>query len=348
MRLRIIGNFAVQKWGYNVCMRTVVGVLRGGPSSEYEVSLKSGASVLSALDQEKYEPLDLFVSREGQWHLHGVPVLPERALSQADVVFNVIHGEYGEDGRLHEILDAFNIPYTGSSAAVSKLAFDKQRTKEAAALLGVKVAHGIVVDASKISDFDKTAQNIFRTFPHPAVVKPIAAGSSVGVTIANSFHSLMHGLERASTIGPKIIVEEFIPGKEATVGVINNFRNEKLYALMPVEIVPPKNHGFFSYDAKYGGETIERVPGNFSRDEKDQLIAIAKAVHEGLGLSHYSRSDFIVGKRGIYFLEVNSAPAVGLTGESLLPKALKAGGATLSQFVDHVLTLALKPNLETE
>ena len=95
--------------------------------------------------------------------------------------------------------------------------------------------YGIVIDASKMSDFDKTAQNIFRTFPHPAVVKPIAAGSSVGVTIANSFHSLLRGLERASAVGPKILIEEYIPGKEATVGVIDNFRNEKLYALMPVE-----------------------------------------------------------------------------------------------------------------
>jgi D-alanine-D-alanine ligase len=300
------------------------------------------------LDQEKYEPRDLFIARDGQWHLHGVPVLPERALRDVDVVFNVIHGEYGEDGRLHEILDAFNIPYTGPNAAVSKLVFDKQRTKDAVAAFGVKTAHGIVIDAQKISDIDKTAQNIFRTFPHPAVVKPIAAGSSVGVTIADSFHALLSGIERARAVGPHILIEEYIPGKEATVGVIDNFRNEKLYALMPVEIVPPKDHGFFSYDAKYGGETIERVPGNFSRDEKDQLIAIAKAVHGGLGLSHYSRSDFIVGHRGIYFLEVNSAPAVGLTGESLLPKALKAGGATLSQFVDHVLTLALKPKVETE
>ncbi|HEY5383432.1 MAG TPA: ATP-grasp domain-containing protein [Candidatus Paceibacterota bacterium] len=324
-------------------MRTVVGVLRGGPSSEYEVSLRSGASVLGALDQEKYEPRDLFVSRDGQWHLHGVPVMPERALRGVDAVFNVIHGEYGEDGRLHEILDAFGIPYTGSSAFVSKLVFDKQRTKEAAAVLGVKVAHGIVIDAGKISDIDKTAQNIFRTFPHPAVVKPLSAGSSVGVTIADSFHALARGLELARTVGPKILIEEYIPGREATVGVIDDFRNEKLYALMPVEIIPPQKNRFFSYDAKYSGETVERVPGNFTREEKEQLISIAKKVHEGLGLSHYSRSDFIVSKRGLYFLEVNSAAAVGLSNESLLPKALHAGGTTFSHFLDHVINLARRP-----
>ncbi len=324
-------------------MRTVVGVLRGGPSSEYEVSLKSGASVLAALNQDKYEPRDLFISREGQWYLHGMPVLPERALREVDIVFNVIHGEYGEDGRLHSILDSFGVPYTGPNAMVSKLVFDKQRTKDEVIKLGVKVAHGIVIDSAKISDIDKTAQNIFRNFPHPAVVKPLAAGSSVGITIADSFHALKQGIELASTIGPKILIEEFIPGKEATVGVISDFRNEKLYALMPVEIVPPQKHSFFSYDAKYSGESIERVPGNFSRQEKDQLSAIAKRVHHGLGLSDYSRSDFIVSKRGIYFLEVNSAPAVGLTSESLLPKALQAGGTTLSHFLDHVVSLARRP-----
>lgn len=324
-------------------MRTVVGVLRGGPSSEYEVSLKSGANVLAALDQEKYQSVDIFIDRTGQWHLYGAPVLPERALRGIDVAFNIVHGEYGEDGTLQRILEAFNIPYTGPSAGVASLAFNKHRTKEAVVPLGVKVAHGVVVDSAKITDLQKTAFNIFRAMPHPMLVKPVIGGSSVGTTKVEHFDALPFALERAFAISPQALVEEYITGREATVGVIEDFRNEKAYALMPIEIIPPAESPFFDYDAKYSGNTIERVPGNFSNSEKQQLAAAAKAVHEGLGLGHYSRSDFIVSKRGVYFLEVNPAPAIGMTGESLFPKALQAVGASVPHFLDHIINLARRP-----
>ena len=323
-------------------MREVIGVLRGGPSSEYEVSLKSGASVLEALDRERYDPRDIFISRQGEWHVHGVPTTPEAALRGVDVVFNVIHGEYGEDGRLHKVLDSFGVPYTGAGAAASTLAFNKHHTREAVKELGVKVAHGLVVDNPPAGGptIEELALKIFRSFPHPAVIKPVIGGSSVGVTMADSFDKLVQGLNRAWEVSPRALIEEYIPGKEATVGVIDNFRGEKTYALIPVEIIPPSKNPFFDYDAKYSGETLERVPGGFTPQESQELMRIAKLVHEKLGTSHYSRSDFIVGKRGIHFLEINSAAAVGLTKESLLPKAVYAVGAKLSDFLEHVINLA--------
>ncbi len=322
-------------------MRTVVGVLRGGPSSEYEVSLKSGASILEAIDKEKYEPRDLFIDRSGQWHLHGAPVVPERALRGVDVAFNVIHGEYGEDGRLHEILDSLAVPYTGAGKAASMLAFDKARTKQAIKKLGIKTPRAIVVDIEDAQgDIAQLAFNIFRSFPHPAIVKPAIGGSSVGMTIVNNFETLGWALEKAFAISPRVLIEEYIKGREATVGVIDNFRGEKTYVLMPVEIIPPKSRPFFDYDAKYSGETIERVPGNFTQAEKEELTRAARQAHEALGQAHYSRSDFIVARRGIFFLETNNASAVGMTKESLFPKALNAVGSTLGNFVDHVVTLA--------
>lgn len=323
---------------YTVRMREVIGVLRGGPSSEYEVSLKSGASVLEALDREKYEPRDLFIDRSGVWHLHGAPVSPERALGGVDVAINVIHGQYGEDGQVQRILDMHSVPYTGSDALSSAVMFNKHKTKEIASKLGIKVPLSVLVDQG--SDVEKVALQLFRSFPHPAIVKPVIGGSSVGVTKVEHFHALQSALEHAFRVSPTALVEEFIQGKEATVGVIDNFRGAKSYALMPIEIVPPAAHSFFSYDAKYGGETIERVPGNFSEQEKKTLERMATMAHEGLGASHYSRSDFIVSKRGIYFLEINSAAAVGMTGESLFPKALHAIGSKLSDFIDHIIGLA--------
>lgn len=322
-------------------MRTVVGVLRGGPSSEYDVSLRSGAAVLAELDKEKYEPRDLFISRDGVWHLHGVPVEPERALQGVDVVFNAGHGEFWEDGQVQRIFDALGVPYTGSGAFSSATAFNKQETREAVAGLGVKVAHGLLVEQpapSEVEGLEKLAFQIFRSFPHPAIVKPIIGGSSVGVSVVDNFQQLEPALEAAFAVADQVLIEEFIRGKEATVGIINDFRGEAVYALLPIEIIPPPTHRFFSHDVKYNGQTIERVPGNFTKEEKAELMQIARTVHAGLDLSHYSRSDFILSRRGIYFLEVNTLP--GLTTESLLPKSLVAVGSKLSEFLDHVLSLA--------
>ncbi len=297
--------------------------------------------MLAALDADQYEPRDLFISRDGQWHLRGVPVTPEKALCGVDVALNIIHGEYGEDGQVQRVLDALGVPYSGSDAFTSTIAFNKQHTKELVSKVGVKVAHGVVLEAS--DDLERTAFELFRTFPHPAIVKPSIGGSSVGITLVDNYHALSGALARAFAVSPKVLVEEFIKGREATVGVIDNFRGEKTYALFPTEIIPPPKHSFFSAEAKYSGETQEICPGNFSREEKQRLTDAAKLVHEHLGLSHYSRSDFIVSKRGIYFLEVNSAAAVGLTNESIFPKALLAVGSSLPEFLDHLVTLARKP-----
>ncbi len=322
-------------------MRRVVGVLRGGPSSEYEVSLKSGASVLQALNQEHFEPRDIFIDKGGVWHLHGVAVEPERAVRGIDVAFNAMHGEFGEDGEAQRLLEKLGVPYTGSDAMASAIAFNKHKTKEAVSKFGVKTARSVLVNPpTEDVSLEQKALHIFRTFPHPVIVKPVTGGSSVGTTIADNYHTLEWALARALEVAPKALVEEFIKGREATVGVIDNFRNEKAYALMPVEIIPPSEQPFFNYEAKYSGRSIERVPGNFTDNEKQQLMSIAKKVHEGMNLLHYSRSDFILSKRGIYFLEVNTLP--GLTNESLLPKALNAVGAKLSDFLHHVIDLAHK------
>jgi D-alanine-D-alanine ligase len=171
-------------------------------------------------------------------------------------------------------------------------------------------------------------------------VKPVTGGSSVGTTIVSNYHALEAALRVAFELSPQALIEEFIKGREATVGVIDDFRGEKVYALIPVEIVPPKSRPFFDYNAKYGGETLERVPGHFTAREKEDLMDAAKRAHQTLGQSHYSRSDFIVARRGIYFLETNSASGVGMTDQSLFPKALNAVGAKVSDFLDHIVELA--------
>ena len=313
--------------------RITVGVLRGGPSNEYEVSLNSGAAVLAEIDRAKYDPRDIFISRKGEWHVNGVGMDPQRALRSVDVAFNAMHGEYGEDGTVQRLLETIGTPYTGSDALSSGLSFNKQRTKEAVEKLGIKVPRGILLERS--GDPERQALEIFRSFPMPAMVKPLTGGSSVGMTLATDFFSLQRGIELALQISPRVLVEEFIQGREATVGVIESFRGQEVYPLFPVEIIPPPTCAFFDYEAKYSGATKEICPGNFAEKEKGTLADLAKEIHTKLHLRDYSRADFIVSKRGTYFLEVNTLP--GLTRESLFPKAVKAVGAKLSEFFTHVL-----------
>lgn len=323
-----------------------VAVLRGGPSSEYEVSLRSGETVLKNLPS-KYEGVDVFISQEGVWHVHGREKTPAEALKHVDVAFVALHGQYGEDGKVQRILEHLGIPFTGSESFVSAVAMNKHLTKKALEQkllerLGNKVklaAHKIF---SRAEVAEKGPHGIFREIVLPAVVKPASAGSSVGVSIVKVFFDLGSALERALEHSDSVIIEEFITGREATCGVIDDFRGESRYALLPVEIIPHSTSAFFDYDAKYGGGSQEICPAHFDEATKKTIQEAAQAAHEILGLRHYSRSDFIVHpKRGVFFLETNTLP--GLTSESLLPKSVRAVGSNIPEFLDHVLTLAYEP-----
>jgi D-alanine-D-alanine ligase len=322
---------------WNNMQKTKVGVLRGGPSSEYDVSLKTGGSVLKNLPEEKYDIRDIFISKDGEWHLRGIPFAPEKILNQVDVVFNAMHGEYGEDGTVQQLLDTFSVPYTGSTAFSSAVGMNKLLTKQGIESYNIDTPEYTIIEASE--NIERDIFDVFRSFPQPSVIKPIVGGSSVGVTIAHSFDDLRDGVYKALGHCPRVIIEEYIRGREATCGVIERFRGEELHALMPVEIIPPIKSGFFDYNAKYSGCTQEVCPANFEKVIKEEIQRLAIEAHRALGSRHYSRSDFIISPRGIYFLEVNTLP--GLTEESLLPKSLSAGGTNLPEFLDHLIELAL-------
>jgi len=315
-----------------------VGVLRGGPSSEYEVSLKSGKSVIDSL-VDRYEVLDIYIDKEGIWHYLGAPIAPEKVFKKVDVIFNALHGAYGEDGTVQKLLDTFGIPYTGSTALASAVGMNKVLSKK------IYVNNEIKTPLHKtISKNDNVAEEVvklFKTFPMPVVVKPVSSGSSVGTAIAKTMAELDVAVNDALKYSDTALIEEFIAGKEATCGVVDNFRNEKIYALLPVEIRKPTDSAFFDYNAKYSGQSQEICPGNFTEVEKKMMQQMAEEAHRALGLRHYSRSDFIIHpKRGIYILETNTLP--GLTSESLMPKSLAAIGCSLPDFLDHLIKLALE------
>ena len=239
---------------------------------------------------------------------------------------------------MQKLLDTFGIPYTGSTALASAVGMNKVLSKKVYKDNNIKTP--IHKTISKSSDIKAEVVNLFKTFPMPVVVKPVNGGSSVGTAIAKTITDLELTIIDALKYSDKALIEEYISGKEATCGVIDNFRNEAVYALLPVEIRKPTESAFFDYNAKYNGQSQEICPGNFTIEEKNIIQKMALEAHSALGLRHYSRSDFIIHpKRGIYILETNTLP--GLTGESLLPKSLKAVGCTLPDFLDHLIKLAL-------
>ncbi len=318
--------------------RIKVAVLRGGPSSEFEVSLNTGKNVLENLPHH-YVPTDVFISRDGIWHVDGVVVSPAKLFQGTDVVFNAMHGQYGEDGKVQQLLDQHRVKYTGSKALASAVAMNKLMTKELYKKAGLKTPiHKVVKKGEDLGDL---ASTIFKTFPMPAIIKPNAAGSSVGMALVNSMGDIDRAVREAFKHSETVLIEEFIPGREATCGVIENFKGKKIYSLLPIEIIKPAENDFFDYDAKYSGKSKEICPGNFSKEESRIIQDLSIKAHDILGLNHYSRSDFIINpKRGIYIIETNTLP--GLTKESLVPKALEAIGTSLPHFLDHIITLALE------
>jgi len=316
-----------------------VGVLRGGPSGEYEVSLQTGATVLKNLP-ERYSGHDILISRDGVWHWSGIPRVPEKVLNNVDVVFNALHGNYGEDGKVQSVLEQFKIPYTGSRPVPSSISMNKTLSKKFFREKEIKTPVSIIFHPAQ--HVHSEALELFRSFPQPSVIKPASGGSSIGVTVTNNFLDFEKGIEIALRHGSAALVEEFIRGKEVSVTVLESSKDHTHYSLSPVEIVHRSPNNFFDYNCKYEAGAQKICPAeNISLREKEQVQQLALRAHRTMGLRHYSNSDFIIHpSRGIYLLEVNSLP--GLTTNSLLPIALISAGISVSDFLEHVLSLALQ------
>lgn len=316
-----------------------VAVLRGGPSEEYAVSMQSGMGVLRALRELGYAHKDIVITKKGEWLENGFIKTPESALEAIDVVFIALHGTYGEDGQVQRILERKMVPFTGSRALSSAIAFNKELTKHTLLPHGLQMPRHQRVHSSDLKDLKDVLRDIVHDVGTELFIKPVANGSSLGARYVPQPSALEAALTQLLQQYETVLIEEYIRGKEATVGVLNDFRNEKTYVLPVVEIVPPAGAPLFSHEDKYNGQTDEIVPGRFSYKERSELARAAALVHDAVGCGQYSRSDFIVRDGEIYFLEVNTHP--GLTEESLFPKAAAAVGLSYAQLVDHLITGAL-------
>jgi D-alanine-D-alanine ligase len=319
-------------------LATRVAVVRGGPSSEYEVSMSTGAGVIDALKKLGHTVSDITISKKGEWLVNGLVKQPEIALMTTDVVFIAMHGAYGEDGTIQRICERLHIPFTGSNSFPSSIAFNKDSTKRALLSHNIKTPKHVKINKSMTDDIDGLVYLIKNSFGPEYVLKPTSSGSSDGVVMVDGAGALADAIREMTVNTLEFMIEERIRGREATCALLEDFRDQSLYVLPAIEIIPPASHDFFAADVKYTGATTELVPGRFSFSEKDAIAQTATLVHTALGLTQYSRSDFMIRDGEVFFLEVNTLP--GLTPNSLFPKAAEAVGLSFEGLIDHLVKTA--------
>lgn len=323
-------------------MRTTVGVLRGGTSSEYDLSLKTGAALIAALPEERYDVRDIFIDKLGMWHVRGMPMAPARALQQVDVVLSGLHGGIGEDGTVQRTLEQVGVPYAGARHLPAAISLNKAKAREILRERGITMPHAVTLHRHNKLNTGEMARAVFSSFGPPYIVKPAMEGSSSGIRIAYTIVELPDAIGDVLDVYGTALVEEFLQGPEATVGVIEEFRKEPLYVLPPAEVVKPEGETHTSFSARIGGFLKHVVPAPFSHQQKSALADVAKEAHRTLGLSHLSRADFILTRRGPVLLEVNALP--GLYDGAAFPEMLSAVGSSMQELAEHLIILARSHN----
>lgn len=319
--------------------RSSVGVLRGGVSEGYATSLRSGAAIMQALAPEKYDVRDILIDPEGVWHMRGLPVAPLRALQGIDVVINALYNDgIGSDGQVAAILKRAAVPYTGTRGTTASLVLNRTWMRSALAGTSIRVPRAHALSSRLPMDPVEMARRIFAEFGPPYVVKPVATGTAIGVRVVRTIQDLPAVLSELFEHYDALIIEEFTPGEKVSVGIIEGFRNEKLYALPPSKFVMPQGFTIAELGAHEHEKAAHMCPWIAHNDHKQQLMRQAREVHEQLGLSHYSRSDFIVRGSRLYLVGVNAFPE--LHEQSSFASMLEAVGAPLPQFVEHLIARA--------
>ena len=346
-----------------------VCILFGGISPEHEVSLRSAEAVLNNIDKEKYNIYPVGITKDGAWFLYGgtdysrlpgdlwlehqgnrpAAISPVRgqgllcfgdngvAIQPIDVVFPVLHGENGEDGAMQGLLQLAGIPYVGPHVSASAVSMDKTLTKLVADQAGVTQAAWQLVRRGDLETrLEQTLDALENRFAYPMFVKPSGTGSSVGVSKAADRAALEQALKAAAVYDEKVLVEEFIRGREVEVAVMGN---DNPMASICGEI--DSGADFYDYDAKYVTDTSTAyIPARIDEAVAEQVREAAVKIYSAIGCCGMSRVDFFVtyDDNKVVFNEINTLP--GFTSISMYPKLFDASGIPYSQLIDELLRLA--------
>lgn len=343
-----------------------LAVIFGGQSGEHEVSLASVKSVLRVLDTEKYNIIPIAITKKGNWlvgvkgaaylDLHMAAAGKEDAISlessqslvaaesreknlsnfvegdakgRIDLVLPILHGSYGEDGRIQGMLDMLGIPYVFSGVLAHALAMNKPRAKIVVKNAGVPVAADYLIENTYDPD------DIVKKIPWPIVIKPVELGSSVGISVARDKQTLEKGIEAAFKYSQTVMLERYIPGREFTVTLMEEGAPKPL----PVIEIIPKISDFYDYKAKYEEGGSEHIcPAAIPEDIKLKMQDYAVRAFKAIGCRDLARVDFIWSQEDseIYFIELNTIP--GMTAFSLAPEAARANGLKFSDFLDKLIS----------
>jgi D-alanine-D-alanine ligase len=313
-------------------------VLMGGRSSEHEVSLASGRSVADGLRSIGHDVVDVVIGRDGVWRLgdNALDLHPGRGLLDADVVFPVLHGPFGEDGSVQGVLESLDVAYAGSDVAASAVCMDKLRFKDAMAHAGLpQVAYVGVTQATRVDDVAAVEALGF-----PCWVKPARLGSSVGIVRVDGADALGAALDEAFAHDPRVIVEASAPGREVECSVIGP--TDAPEASVPGEILLAGGEdGWYDFEAKYTPGGMELVvPARIPATAVDQVQELAVRAFRLAGCSGFARVDFFVDGEVVLLNELNTIP--GFTETSVFGKLFDASGVPYGDLLDRLARYALE------
>ncbi len=346
-----------------------LGVLFGGRSGEHEVSLMSARSVVNALDDKKYEVIEIGISKEGHWlygegalrafetgehgSLHPAMMIPEperaalfrqeigsslEILEELDVIFPVLHGTFGEDGAVQGLFELAELPYVGAGVLASSVAMDKGLFKDVMRAQAIPVVDWVVLEASELqADLDGALEKAERSGDYPLFTKPANMGSSVGITRCKERSTLLEGLMDAAQYDRRILVERGLDAREIEVSVLGN---EEVKASVPGEVIPSDD--FYSYKAKYIDDASElMIPAEIDEETAKKAQQLAIQAYRAIDGAGMARVDFLLDKTNgdLYLNEINTIP--GFTQISMYPKLWEASALPYTELLDRLVELAL-------
>lgn len=326
-------------------MKKKIALVTGGLSGEAQISYKSAVTVGNNIDRTKYDVFKIDINPTGWWYIaadgsqspvnrNDFSIVDNGVTIKVDAVLLCIHGTPGEDGKLQGYFDMLGIPYTSCDAATSALTMNKRYTVAVAAFGGINVAKSMHL----FRHTPIAATEILAHLQLPLFVKPNSGGSSIGMSKVTQANELKAALEKAFKEDAQILVEEFISGREFTIGV---FKQAGVIQVLPITEIKTYNE-FFDFEAKYQGKSKETTPAEIDDIMKERLAAAAKRVYEIFNCRGVVRIDFIydthTGKP--YMLEVNTVP--GQSEASVIPQQVKAMGMSLTEFYSAVIEEALR------
>lgn len=324
-------------------MKQRIAVVSGGYSGEYQISVRSGEVIRKFLNKDLYDVYGITVERGKVFYtgidgsgrkvdLNDFSIVVKGEKITFDCIFIAIHGTPGEDGRLQGYFDLLGIPYTGCDIVTSSLTFNKDICKQVVSNIGIRVANSVLVRKGE----DKN-EEIIKSLRLPLFIKPNNGGSSVGMSKVNSYDGLPESMEVAFREDSEVIVEEYIPGREITCGVLKN--GNEIIVLPVTEIISKKE--FFDFEAKYDPKLADEiVPARIPEQVAHECRDTSSRLYGYLNCRGVVRFDYIFNEEGLFFLEVNTIP--GLTEESIVPKMADSYGMKLEKLFGIIVEQALR------